>query len=142
MKKVFFLSTLLLAGLLSCNSQHSTKTATVTQPQPTETQATTTAGYQDLDVAAFKAKMADPGIVLMDVRTPEETAQGMIEGAMQLDFRNPNFESEVDKLDKDKTYLIYCRSGNRSGQACKMMAGKGFRHLYNLQGGYIDWSKE
>lgn len=105
------------------------------------TSQTASEGYTNLDVAAFKAKMAEPGIVLLDVRTPEETAEGMIEGAAQLDFEAANFEAEVDKLDKSKTYLIYCRSGNRSGQASKLMAEKGFKNLYNLEGGYLGWTK-
>lgn len=98
--------------------------------------------YQDLSVAAFKAKMSEPGAVLMDVRTPEETAEGKIEGAMELDFRSPDFAEKLDELDKEKTYLIYCRSGNRSGQTCDMMAKKGFKNLYNLDGGFMAWSSE
>jgi rhodanese-related sulfurtransferase len=98
--------------------------------------------YQDLSVAAFKAKMSEPDVVLMDVRTPEETAEGKIEGAMELDFRSPGFAEKLDELDKEKTYLIYCRSGNRSGQTCDMMAKKGFKNLYNLDGGFMAWSSE
>lgn len=100
------------------------------------------APYQDLSVGAFKAKLSDPEIILMDVRTPEETADGKIEGAMELDFRSPDFAQKLDELDKEKTYLIYCRSGNRSGQACDMMAKKGFKKLYNLDGGFMAWSSE
>lgn len=124
MKNFLFLTAFLLLGMSSCTSQTNTK------------------GYTDLDVAAFKAKISEPGIVLLDVRTPEETALGMIEGAGQLDFEAANFEAEVEKLDKTKTYLIYCRSGNRSGQACSYMAGKGFKKLYNLKGGYMAWTGE
>ena len=123
MKNYLFFAAFLLFGLSSCNAQKAP------------------VGYTDLDVAAFKAKMAEPGIVLLDVRTPEETAEGMIEGAGQLDFEAANFEAEVDKLDKSKTYLIYCRSGNRSGQASKLMAQKGFKSIYNLKGGYMAWTE-
>ncbi len=123
MRQIFIFAFLTVMGLSSCTSQ------------------TTSGDYTNLDVAAFKAKMAEPGIVLLDVRTPEETAEGMIEGAAQLDFEAANFEAEVDKLDKSKTYLIYCRSGNRSGQASKLMAEKGFKSLYNLEGGYLGWTK-
>ena len=98
-------------------------------------------GYLDLDKAAFQAKMGEPGIVLLDVRTPEEIAQGKIEGAGEIDFKSEGFEAAIEQLDKDKTYLIYCRSGNRSGKACRLMAGKGFKHLCNLKGGYLDWVK-
>lgn len=75
-------------------------------------------------------------MVILDVRTPEETAEGMIEGAEQLDYNADNFEAEIEKLDKEKTYLVYCRSGNRSGKACALMAEKGFKNLYNMKGGY------
>lgn len=114
----------MLAGLWGCQAQNNTK------------------GYEDIDVAAFKQKMQEQNIVLLDVRTPEEIAQGKIEGAAELDFRSPNFEAEVSKLDKNKTYLIYCRSGNRSGQTCKMMAEKGFTSLYNLAGGILAWKEQ
>jgi rhodanese-related sulfurtransferase len=123
MKRIILFIFSFITGLFACHSQDAQ-----------------TAGYTDLDVAAFKAKMADPGIVLLDVRTPEETAQGKIEGTITLDFKNPNFAAEVEKLDKSKTYLVYCRSGNRSGKACKLMAEKGFTNLFNLAGGYLAWT--
>lgn len=124
MKNSLLFTVFLILGMSACTSQTEQK------------------GYTDLNVPAFKAKMAEPGIVLLDVRTPEETALGMIEGAGQIDFESANFETEVGKLDKNKTYLIYCRSGNRSGQACNYMAEKGFKHLYNLKGGYLAWTGE
>ena len=134
MKKILFLTSLLFFGLMSCQSQSSEKSNAGTEhPTP---------GYQDIGIAEFKAKMSEPGIVLLDVRTPEETAKGKIEGAMELDFRAENFATEVGKLDKNKTYLIYCRSGNRSGKTCKLMSEQGFTKLYNLEGGYNVWPKE
>ncbi|MCC6725269.1 MAG: rhodanese-like domain-containing protein [Saprospiraceae bacterium] len=122
MKQVFFFAIAFVFAAFSCTSQ------------------TSHDGYTDLDVAAFKAKIAEPGIVLLDMRTPEETAQGMIEGAGQLDYEAPSFEAEVAKLDKSKTYLLYCRSGRRSGEACTYMAKQGFKNLYNLKGGYLAWT--
>jgi rhodanese-related sulfurtransferase len=122
MKQFFILSFLFVAGLSSCNSQANTK------------------GYTDLDVPAFKAKMAEPAIVVLDVRTPEETAEGMIAGAIAIDYEADNFETEVDKLDKNKTYLVYCRSGSRSSEAGDIMVQKGFKHVFNLKGGYIAWT--
>lgn len=109
-------------GFATCNSQ------------------TSPLGYTDLDVPAFKAKMAEPGIVVLDVRTPEETAEGMIPGAMAIDYEADNFEAEVAKLDKNKTYLVYCRKGIRSSGACGIMAQKGFKNLYTLKGGYMAWT--
>ena len=65
----------------------------------------------------------------------------MVEGAMAIDYEADSFEAEVAKLDKQKTYLVYCQRGGRSSKACKLMAKKGFKNLYNLQGGYLDWAK-
>jgi rhodanese-related sulfurtransferase len=76
----------------------------------------------------------------LDVRTPSEFNEGHIEGAQLIDFQSGNFESEIETLDKSKTYAVYCRSGNRSGQAVKIMSDAGFTNLYNLNGGVIDWS--
>lgn len=97
--------------------------------------------FKNLDVAAFKAKMEDENTVVLDVRTPRETAQGMIEGAIELDIKAPDFAEQVAQLDKDKTYLVYCRSGRRSVTACNIMAEQGFPELYNLLGGYLEWQQ-
>jgi rhodanese-related sulfurtransferase len=74
------------------------------------------------------------------VRTPGEFNEGHIEGAQLIDFQSGNFENEIAALDKSKTYAVYCRSGNRSGQAVKVMREAGFKNLYNLNGGVIDWA--
>lgn len=77
---------------------------------------------------------------LIDVRTPEEYAQGHLANAVNADFNHQTqFEAYLDTLDKDKPYLIYCRSGNRSGQALKLMEAKGFTHVINLDGGIQSW---
>lgn len=96
--------------------------------------------YTDLDVAAFKAKMANEHVVVLDVRSPQETALGKIEGAIEIDYNAGNFAEQSAQLDKEKTYLIYCRSGVRSVHACNIMKEQGFSDLYNLLGGYIAWS--
>ncbi len=101
-----------------------------------------TAPYSDLDVAAFKAKMAEDDVVILDVRTPAETDQGIIEGAVLIDINGPEFAEKVSQLDKDATYLVYCKSGGRSARACDAMAEEGFGELYNLLGGYEAWVEE
>lgn len=78
-----------------------------------------------------------PDAVIIDVRTPAEFAGGKLPGAKNIDIFSKDFTNQIDKLDKDKTYLLYCRSGNRSGQACNIMAGLGFTKLYNLAGGVM-----
>jgi rhodanese-related sulfurtransferase len=59
-----------------------------------------------------------------------------------IDFQGGSFETEIASLDKNATYAVYCRSGNRSGQAVKIMQDAGFRNLYNLEGGVIDWANQ
>jgi rhodanese-related sulfurtransferase len=98
--------------------------------------------FTNLEVAQFKAKMDDPDIVVLDVRTPRETAGGMIEGAVAIDVKARNFKEKVMQLDTSKTYLVYCRSGRRSAAACNIMADQGFKNLYNLKGGYLQWRKQ
>lgn len=79
-------------------------------------------------------------MVLLDVRTPEEIADGKISGALEIDFYGDNFAAEIDKLDKSKHYLVYCRSGGRSAKSIIMMKEKGIEKCTNLAGGYTDWS--
>jgi len=92
-----------------------------------------------LDVEGFAAKVAESDIIVLDVRTPMEFAEGHLENAVNIDFQSGSFESEIASLDKSATYAVYCRSGNRSGQAVKVMADLGFTDLYDLDGGVIDW---
>jgi rhodanese-related sulfurtransferase len=94
----------------------------------------------DLSVSEFSSKVTEAGIITLDVRTPGEFNEGHIEGAQLIDFQSGNFENEIATLDKSKTYAVYCRSGNRSGQAVKVMSDAGFSNLYNLNGGVIDWA--
>ena len=77
--------------------------------------------------------------VIIDVRTPEEYASGHIERAINLDFYSETFKDELDELDRDKTYLIYCRTARRSGKALDMMEELGFREVYNMLGGMVRW---
>ncbi len=94
----------------------------------------------DLSVTEFSGKVAEAGVITLDVRTPGEFAEGHIEGAQLIDFQSGNFENEISSLDKSATYAVYCRSGNRSGQAVKVMHDAGFHNVYNLNGGVIDWA--
>jgi rhodanese-related sulfurtransferase len=94
----------------------------------------------DLSVNEFSAKVAEAGVITLDVRTPGEFMGGYIEGAKNIDFQSGNFENEIAALDKNATYAVYCRSGNRSGQAVKVMHDAGFHRVYNLNGGVIDWA--
>tara|TARA_R100000935_G_scaffold54610_1_gene83686 strand:- start:786 stop:1103 length:318 start_codon:yes stop_codon:yes gene_type:complete len=84
----------------------------------------------------------DKDAVIIDVRTPKEWKDGVIPNAKLINLLELNvFQQEVSKLDTDKNYYIYCRSGNRSGQACQLMDSKGF-NTYNLEGGIMQWDKK
>ncbi len=85
----------------------------------------------------------DDNAFILDVRTPEEVGDGYIPNAVNIDFYlGQEFVAELEKLDKSKNYYVYCRSGNRSGQACAIMDSLGFGNAYNLEGGFMNWEGE
>jgi rhodanese-related sulfurtransferase len=77
--------------------------------------------------------------IILDVRTPLEYAGGHLAGALLIDFNSGSFRTEVDKLDKSKRYLVYCRTSNRSGQAVAVMKELGFKEVYDMDGGIVAW---
>lgn len=84
----------------------------------------------------------NPNFVILDVRTPEEFLSEYIENAVNLDYYSDTFRNDLDKLDKNKTYFIYCRSGRRSENALNIMKELDFREVYNILGGIIKWKSE
>lgn len=95
----------------------------------------------DLNQDEWRTQMrADRNAVILDVRTEEEIEEGYIAGAQFIDFyQGAGFLEAIDALDKSKSYYIYCRSGNRSGQACAIMNSRGFENTFNLAGGIQEW---
>jgi len=90
----------------------------------------------------FKKKLDSGEYVLVDIRTPEEFKEGHIPGAtLNLDFYAPDFKDKVSKLDKNKKYLYYCRSGHRSGEASELAKEFGFTEAYELDGGINAWKE-
>lgn len=98
----------------------------------------------DLTQHEWTSKLnADKNAVILDVRTPEEVAQGSIPNAIAIDiYKGQGFIYEIEKLDASKTYYVYCKSGGRSAQACSVMNQLGFKNTYNLIGGFTDWQGE
>lgn len=94
----------------------------------------------NLNVSEFSQKITEPGVIILDVRTPEEFVSGHIEGALNIDFNSGNFANEITRLNPSEKYAIYCRSGSRSGQAASIMHKAGFHDVSNLNGGVIDWT--
>lgn len=85
----------------------------------------------------------DPNAQILDVRTPEEVEEGYIPDSINIDiYLGQKFLSELEKLDKSKNYYVYCRTGNRSGQACSLMKKMGFANAHNLLGGITEWEGE
>lgn len=81
------------------------------------------------------------GLVVLDVRTPEEHAAGHIPGSENLDFYAPDFLDRLDEFDKETPYFVYCRSGNRSATTIDAMRDLGFTEVYELGGGVITWAE-
>lgn len=92
--------------------------------------------------ALIRENAGNRDFVVLDVRTAGEFAQGHVEGALLVDYRSPRFREEMGGLDKTKTYLVYCRTGNRSARALKIMSELGFRSHYHLEGGIKRWVEE
>ena len=106
---------------------------------------TTTLGVKSeirhLNPSEFNQTIQSKKYQLIDIRTDQEYATGHIAGAAQSDFyKTQDFSNYLDSLDKNKKYLIYCRTGHRSGQALSIMQNKGFTNVSDLAGGYSAWT--
>ncbi len=80
--------------------------------------------------------------IILDVRTKEECSESKIPGSLNIDYYSENFKDNLDKLNKNLNYYIYCRSGNRSGKTVMILREKGFKNVFNLEGGILAWKKE
>jgi len=96
----------------------------------------------DIELAEFEKKMASEKYLLVDVRTAEEFSEGHIKGAINIDYLAENFSIEIQELELESPVLLYCRSGNRSSKAMKIMNELGFKEVYNLEGGIKGWISE
>ncbi len=87
-------------------------------------------------------RIGDTEFVLLDIRRPSEFNSGHIEGAINLDYYDEGFRDDLDMMDKGKTYLIYCRTANRTGKTMPVMQDLGFGDVYNMAGGISAWKDE
>ena len=85
--------------------------------------------------------LKDENIILIDVRTKEEIIEASIENSIHIDYYDDSFKSQLETLDKEKTFYIYCRSGNRSMKTLHYMKEIGYEKVYNLNGGIIAWQE-
>ncbi len=81
----------------------------------------------------------NPDFVVLDVRTPEEYEEGHIENAFLLNIKSKDFEDELEKMDKNRKYFVYCRTGRRSDKAAGLMVKHGFTEIYHIEGGIEKW---
>ena len=101
-----------------------------------------TKSYADLNSGDFEKELKNnSNAVVVDVRTRGEFNSGRIPGAINIDLMGADFRERIAALDKSKMYLVYCRSGSRSAQACTLMAAQGL-NVSNLSGGIISWRGE
>ncbi len=130
MKKISLLLPALFVSLIfstaSCQQAQDKKTSTVSSVESPE----------------FKKMVDAKEGVLLDVRTPQEYADGHIAGSINIDYNGDNFKEELEKLDKAKTYNVYCRSGKRSAASAEMMGQMGFSKVVNLTGGIMGWQEK
>ncbi len=98
-----------------------------------------TGGIPSVSAVEFQKELKTDSVQLLDVRTPQEFAEGHIEGAINIDVRSDGFRQRAEKeLKKDSTVLVYCRSGRRSMNAAEILTELGYK-VINLEGGIIDW---
>jgi len=111
-----------------------------TEPVPAKDSAEATPGLIEVDGAkAAEVLASDPSITIIDIRTPEEFAEGHLKGAMNIDFTADDFEARLAELNRDKPYLFHCASGNRSGKSLPVFEKLKFTRLYHLNSGFKGW---
>jgi rhodanese-related sulfurtransferase len=99
------------------------------------------AGVHHVDAAGAKKLLDDKQVVVLDIRTPEEFEEGHIPGAKNIDFLGKDFQQQLAKLDKTKTYLLHCASGTRSSRSLSVFQKLNFASVYHLDGGMSAWEK-
>lgn len=96
--------------------------------------------FKNAPISELTALKKEKQAIVIDVRTPAEWQQGVISGAdLFIDYNSPTFKQQLSKLDKSKTYIVYCRSGGRSAGASQVMVDSGFKKVINMQGGISSW---
>jgi rhodanese-related sulfurtransferase len=127
MRILSIISLLFLAVLVSCSPDNANA-----QDANVVTKDITVQEFLKMDLSKYH---------LIDVRTPEEYAEGNIDGSVNINWNDDNFMSKMSTLSKDKPTIVYCRSGGRSKSAMNKLAGSEFPELYNVLGGFMEYSK-
>jgi len=141
-RMAFVMIGLLILGACSTKSQSaSTQKPRSQQVQTPAVQksAVATTQIEEMTAEKFYERIKQGDVVVIDVRTPREYAEGHIPGAVNIDFYAPDFESKIAALDKDKEYLVHCRSGNRSRRSLPIFQKHGFKKIGHLTRGINEW---
>lgn len=136
--------TIALGAFLTVACSNSKPNATDNQSTTSSTEATqnltdTGAVFKVISAAEFGDNIANQPGVILDVRTPGEYKKGFIKNARLLDIFGDNFDAELNKLDRNATYYVYCASGGRSAECAEKMQTLGFKKVYDLDGGMGAW---
>ena len=128
MKKIIILAIIIIAVILISKSRDKEKTIITVETQSES---------QNLNWQEFQSKASSDNAVVVDIRTAGEYNAGKLfpDALVDFDYYESDFEQKVSELDKDKTYLIYCRSGNRSGKSIQIFEKYGLK-VYDLDGGH------
>ena len=95
--------------------------------------------FQDINSDELELMIKKEDLVLLDVRTPTEYSNGHLISALNINYYGDNFDKKIDELDKSKPIVVYCKSGGRSSKSALKLAEKGFKQIYNLEGGFDQW---
>jgi rhodanese-related sulfurtransferase len=136
MKKLVSFAAFVLL-LSSCGAQTSNAESSSSKAESTQNDNGRVA--KTISTAEFKKGVAQENIQIVDVRTPEELSEGKIDGSMNINFYDSNFKDQIAALDKATPVYVYCRSGARSSKAMQMMKEMGFKTVYELQGGFMNY---
>ena len=127
-----YVATLLLLIISSCSRKTDNSAQGIEAPAVVS---------ETIEATDFRDKIEElPNAIILDVRTPEELSGGYIEGAINIDFRSQEFKTQINQLDKEATYFVYCAGGGRSRTAADLMKELEFKKVYDLAGGFSHWN--
>ncbi len=129
------LTTIASVLLLSCAPQEQSEQNASEQKSPEKS------GFTNVPPEEMAELMKQKKGIVLDVRTPDETEEGVIEGAITMDYYQPDFSEKIESLSKDQPVYVYCAAGGRSSEAARMLIEKGHKEVYNLSGGMGKWKE-
>lgn len=138
--RFFLLSMALIFATTACSKDETPKQA----PQKAEVSETKTLPeyFSAIEPSVFQEIAESEDAIVIDIRTPQEIVQGKaMNTAEEIDLYAPEFRAQIENLDPEKTYLLYCRSGNRTVTAKTLMKNLGFEKVYDLKGGIRRWEQ-